>query len=235
MKTSQNIAPLAILIFLAVCITVSPTPALAQNQVKALEKRVKTLESRVALLTEQMEALLGTDSRFEVQKIPLGGSPTKGTKNARVILVMFGDYQSDYTVRAQSVINRLLRSYKGKIRFAYKHFPLNQIHPMASKASMAAIAAGNQGRYWEMHELLLQNGNRLDDIVLTALAEKLGLNLTKFTSDISSLSTLEKLDKDEKLAKQIGVAGAPTVYLNGRPLPSWRFDYVRGEINKILK
>jgi protein-disulfide isomerase len=105
---------------------------------------------------------------------------------------------------------------------------------MANDAALAALAAEKQGRFWELHDLLLRNALRLDPTVLMVLAEQAGLNVLRFDGDRRSLGVLERLDADEKLATRIGVAGVPSLYLNGRLLPTWRIDYVKEQIDKLL-
>ena len=205
------------------------------NEEASLLKRVEALESQVALLKEQLEIFLGTDEAYTIKRIPIEDSPFQGPDTARITLVMFGDYQSDYTVRAHHVVTRLLKTYPNDLRFVFKHYPLSQLHPLANKAALAAIAAGKQGRFWEMHELLLKNSRSLSQALFISLAEQLGLEVSRFNTDMQSLATLELLDKDEKSGAQIGVAGVPTLYLNGRILPTWRHDYVNDQIKKSME
>lgn len=202
------------------------------GKVAELESKVAVLESEVALLRERLEALLGKEPSSEVRQVPIGDSPVRGSRNAPVTLVMFGDYQSDYTARAQHVVNRLLEAYPQRVRFVYKHYPLTQVHPLASEAALAALAAERQGAFWEYHDQLFLNARRLDSTLLLLLAEQLGLDLTRFERDRRSLTVLERLQADEKLAATLGVVGLPTLYLNGRLMPTWRYDYLQSQIEK---
>jgi protein-disulfide isomerase len=213
----------------------SPQAPDLSGKVTELENKVALLESEVALLRDRLEALLGKEPGNKVQNVPIGESPVRGNPNAAITLVMFGDYQSDYTARAQYVVKRLLEAYPQRLRFVYKHYPLTQLHPLASDAALAALAAERQGLFWEYHDRLFQNTRRLDNSVLLVLAEQVGLDLTRFDRDRRSLSVLERLQVDEKLAATLGVAGLPTLYLNGRLMPTWRFDYLQGQIDKLGK
>jgi protein-disulfide isomerase len=205
------------------------------NRVADLENKVALLESEVAAMRDRLEALLGKDPGAQVQNVPIGDSPVRGNPAGSVTLVMFGDYQSDYTARAQYVVKRLLEAYPQRLRFVYKHDPLTQQHPMANDAALAALAAGKQGLFWQYHDLLFQNSRRLDGNLLLVLAEQAGLDLTRFDRDRRSLWALERLQADEKLAAQLGVAGLPALYLNGRLMPTWRYDYLQDQINKLSK
>lgn len=200
------------------------------GRVAELESKVALLEREVAQLREQLQALLHEDTPPEAREVPVGGSPVRGDPEAPLTLVMFGDYQSDYTARAQHVVKRLLAAYPQRVRFVYKHYPLTQVHPLASDAALAALAAQRQGLFWEYHDQLFLNARRLDNSVLLVLAEQLGLDLTRFDRDRRSLWALERLQADEELASQLGVVGVPTLFLDGRLLPTWRYDYLAEQI-----
>lgn len=204
------------------------------ERVTQLEAKVARLEGEVTLLRERLEALLGTEPRFRVYDLPVGNSPVRGAPSAAVTLVMFGDYQSDYTARAQQVVRRLLETYPQKLRFVYKHYPLTQIHPLANEAALAALAAERQGLFWEFHDRLLENSRRLDATRVLMLAEETGLDLSRFEQDRRSLAALSRLSEDEKMATAAGVNGLPTVFLNGRMMETWRFDFLKGQIDRLL-
>ncbi len=205
------------------------------TRVAELENKVALLESEVAALRDRLEALLGKEPGSQIVSVPIGDSPLRGNPNAPITLVMFGDYQSDYTARAQYVVKRLLATYPQRLRFVYKHYPLTQLHPLANDAALAALAAERQGLFWEYHDLLFQNARRLDNAVLLVLAEKAGLDVTRFDRDRRSLGALERLQADEKLGTTLGVAGLPTLYVNGRLMPTWRYDYLQSQIDKLGK
>ncbi len=202
------------------------------DKLAKLESKVVLLESEVALLRERLDALLGADPRLRAYDVPIGDSPIRGDPAAPITLVMFGDYQSDYSARAQHVVKRLLETYPQRLRFVYKHYPLTQIHPMANEAALASLAAERQGLFWEFHDQLFLNSRRLDDTLLLVLAEQVGLDLTLFNEKRRSLAVLERLALDEKLATSLGVTGLPTLFLNGRLMPTWRFDYLQSQIDK---
>ncbi|HKI98553.1 MAG TPA: thioredoxin domain-containing protein [bacterium] len=211
-----------------------PTPGDLTARVTELESKVALLESEVAAMRDRMEAVLGSDPSSKVQNVTIGDSPIRGNPNAPITLVMFGDYQSDYSARAQYVVKKLLEAYPQQLRFVYKHYPLTQQHPMANDAALAALAAEKQGLFWQYHDLLFQNSRRLDNNLLLVLAEQAGVDLSRFDRDRRSLAALERLQADEKEGAQLGVAGLPTLYLNGRLMPTWRFDYLQTKINELI-
>ena len=206
-----------------------------EQQVQQLQKNQKALEVKIKALQERMDLLLGPEEGDTRHNIPAGDSIIRGAEEASVTLIAFGDFQSDYTTRANHVVKRLLQEYAGKLRFVFKHFPMSAIHPQANDASLAALAAERQGKGWEMFDQLLLNSRRLEPSLYLLLAQQLGLNLTQFDRDRRSLWALERLSEDEKLATKVGVAGVPTFFLNGRKMASWRYDYLKDEITKTLR
>ncbi len=194
------------------------------------------LEGEVALLRERLEALLGESPDERIRIVPVDQSPVRGATGATggmVTLIMFGDYQSDYTARAHHAVSRLLKSFPSRVRAVFKHYPLTQLHPLANEAALAALAAERQGLFWEYHDQLFLNYRRLDSAMLLVLAEQVGLDLSRFNQDRRSLWALERLAGDEKLATSLGVKGLPTLYLNGRMLPTWRYDYLESQLEKV--
>jgi len=210
------------------------TPVDVTERVFELEAKVVLLESEVVRLRERLDALVGSRPEDRVQDVPVGDSPVRGRPDAPITLVMFGDYQSDYTARAQHVVARLLETFPDEVRYVFKHYPLTQIHPLANEAALAAVAAEKQYLFWEYHEQLFLNARRLNSPLLLVLAEQVGLDLNRFNEDRRSLEALERLAADEKLAATLSVTGLPTLYLNGRQLSTWRFDHLDEQVKKLL-
>jgi len=204
------------------------------DRIFQLEKEVLDLRNRVQALQQRLDAVLGAEPAGRVQDIPLGDSPVRGNPTAPITLVEFGDYQSDYTARAQYVVNQLLDDYPEQLRVVFKHYPLVALHPLANEAALTAIAADRQGLFWEMHDVLLRNSRRLEASLLLVLAQQVGLELTQFEADRNSLWALERLSADEKVAARLGVQGVPVFFLNGRRMETWRYDFLKAEIDKLL-
>lgn len=247
MRRLPSFRPLLLLALLAACGAIYSGSAWAQGgsdrnvptleeKIGSLESKVIFLEGEVALLRERLEALLGESPDERIRIVPVADSPVRGATGgagSMLTLVMFGDYQSDYTARAHHAVSRLLKSFPNRVRAVFKHYPLTQLHPLANEAALAALAAERQGRFWEYHDQLFLNYRRLDSSMLLVLAEQVGLDLSRFNQDRRSLWALERLAGDEKLATSLGVKGLPTLYLNGRMLPTWRYDYLESQIEKL--
>jgi protein-disulfide isomerase len=98
-----------------------------------------------------------------------------GKPDARVTLVQYGDYQSEACAKAHKIVKKLLELYSGKLRFNYRHFPLTQIHQHAQKAAEASVAAAQEGKFWEMHDMLFHNQRRLGAVSLKEYAREVGV------------------------------------------------------------
>jgi protein-disulfide isomerase len=145
-----------------------------------------------------------------------------GPATAPVTLVEYGDYECPYCGAAYPITKELHRMLGDELRFAYRHFPLSQIHPHAHTAALAAEAAGAQGRFWEMHELLYANQRRLDPEDLLLYAQSLGLDLDRFARDLEQATYEPKVRADFLSGVRSGVNGTPTFFVNGiRHNGSW--------------
>jgi formate-nitrite transporter family protein len=132
------------------------------------------------------------------------------------LIVEYGDYECPYSRGAYRAIEHIERELDPGIRFAFRHFPLTEIHPHALAASRAAEAAARQGRFWEMHDLLFRRQKALEDDDLRRYASELGLDLPRFESDLSSEAVLERIERDFRDGIASGeVLGTPTLFIDG--------------------
>ena len=138
-----------------------------------------------------------------------------GPATAPVTLVEYGDYECPYCGAAHRSVERVLQVMGNDLRFAFRHFPLSQIHPHAYQAAEAAEAAGAQGRFWEMHDLLFENQDRLGLRDLIGYAGALGLDLERFVTDLRGHANAGRLREDFLSGVRSGVNGTPTFFVNG--------------------
>lgn len=138
-----------------------------------------------------------------------------GPENAPVTLVEYGDFECPYCGQAYGVLKELLEEFGAQMRFVFRHFPLSQIHPDAETAALAAEAAGEQGRFWEMHDTLFENQVALEDEDLLQYAQALGLDLAEFDQSVASERHLGRIRKDFMSGVRSGVNGTPTFFING--------------------
>lgn len=142
-----------------------------------------------------------------------------GPDNAPVTLLEYGDYQCPFCGRAYVIIKRLQEYFGEQLRFAFRNFPLTQIHPHAQQAAEAAEAAGAQGKFWEMHDMLYENQDALDLPSLREYALVLELDMDRFDMEMMTHAHAQRVREDFMSGVRSGVNGTPTFYLN-----SLRFD-----------
>ena len=167
--------------------------------------------------------------------IPVAGAPVQGPDNAAITLVEFSDFQCPYCAKAIKELDAVLKAYPTQVKLIFKQFPLDS-HGQALGAAEAAIAAHQQGKFWQMHDALFASRTNLARPSLLAIAGKLGLDMKKFTADLDSPATRKIVDKDEQDGEKAGVEGTPTVFINGqRYNGSLEPEAMKGVIDAELK
>jgi protein-disulfide isomerase len=169
-----------------------------------------------------------------VKDINVAGAPFKGAADAPVTIVLFTDFQCPYCARIVPVLNDVLEKNKGKAKLVFKNFPLN-MHQFARKAAAAALAAGKQGKFWEYHDRLFQNYNRLNDQVVQEQAQHLGLDMQKFEKDMNDPQIAQTIDQDVQDGKKAEVRGTPAIYVNGVLLQNTNPEGFQAAIDKELE
>jgi formate-nitrite transporter family protein len=139
-----------------------------------------------------------------------------GPADAPVTLIEYGDYECPFCRGAFRDVHRLLDRYPGKIRFVFRNFPIAQVHPHAEQAAEAAEAAAAQGKFWDMYELLLQDSSELDFDSLLGYADRLGLDVARFRSEIMGNVYAKKISHDIDEGIRNGVNQTPKFYVNGQ-------------------
>lgn len=147
-------------------------------------------------------------------EIDIKDSYFKGPENAPITLVEFADFQCPYCYQALPKIQEILDTYKDKVKFVFKHFPL-PFHNQAMSAAIATECAGKQGKYWGMHDAVFEKYATLANELYPTLAQKLGLNTGKFAECMQDPLIRSKVQKDLAYGNEIGVGGTPSFYVNG--------------------
>lgn len=161
-----------------------------------------------------------TSGRERVAEVEVGDSPVKGDANAKVTIVEFSDYQCPFCGRFfQDTLPSIKKEYieTGKAKLVYKDFPLS-FHENAQKAAEAARCAGEQSKYWEMHDKLFGNQESLGESNYKKWAREIGLNGEKFDDCLSTGKHAQEVKDDASYGAQLGVSGTPAFYINGREL-----------------
>jgi protein-disulfide isomerase len=132
------------------------------------------------------------------------------------IILEYGDYECPYSRQAFRAIEQVERALAGNVRFAFRHFPLTQIHPHALAASEAAEAAARQGRFWEMHAMLFHRQKALEDDDLRTYAREVGVDLDRFDRDRAADEVMARIARDVASGRASGlVRGTPTLFIDG--------------------
>ena len=139
----------------------------------------------------------------------------QGSPDAPVLLVEYGDYECPDCLNAWPVVKELSDRLQTQLAFVFRHFPQSGIHPHASAAAQAAEAAASQGKFWEMHDLLFRNQQKLVDLDLTHLALQLGLEIYRFQADYERTAHVRRIQEDVDSGTRSGVRGTPTFFING--------------------
>jgi protein-disulfide isomerase len=138
-----------------------------------------------------------------------------GPASAPVTLVEYGDYECPDCLNSQPIVQELRRRHGDRLRFVFRHFPQSSVHPHASAAASAAEAAGEQNKFWEMHETLFKHQKEFGDIDLSHLALRLGLEIYKFESSLGRDMHRRRISQDYESGVLSGVKGTPTFFING--------------------
>lgn len=141
----------------------------------------------------------------------------QGVKDAKTYLVEFSDFQCPACGAFYPKVKEIVEKNKDKMVFAYRHFPLDQ-HKQALPAALAAEAAGEQGKFWEMHDYIFENQESLSEQMLLESAEKLGFDKAKFETAFKEKKYQDKINKDLSDGAKFGVNSTPTFFLNGKKL-----------------
>jgi len=169
-------------------------------------------------------------------KIDIAGAPVKGQEDAQITIVEFSDFQCPFCAKTLPTLENVLRQYPKQVRWVFKHFPLD-FHADAPLAHEAAMASGEQGKFWEMHDLIFsrQQSMRRDDLI--AYAKELNLDMDRFIKAIDSGQYKETVEKDIQEGRQLGINGTPTFFVNGQRLVGARpaNDFVRIIEAKMVK
>ena len=152
-----------------------------------------------------------------------GEDHVDGPEGAGMELVMYGDFQCPYCAAAYPIVSRVRERLAGRLLFAFRHFPLRDVHPDAERAAEASEAAAAQGAFWPMHDRLYESRGRLGANDLAIHAAELGLNRKRFAGELESEVHAPRVQRDVESGEASGVTGTPTFFVNGR-LHAGAFD-----------
>ncbi|MCD4780200.1 MAG: thioredoxin domain-containing protein [Candidatus Omnitrophica bacterium] len=220
--------------------TLKLTQQAFEQRITALEMQFKQFQAGgrpAAAQARQQPPQRPQEDYTKVHDIPVAHSQIKGNKDAKVTIVMFVDFQCPFSARFYPPLQQVLKAYPDDSRVIIKHFPL-AFHKQAQPAAKAILAAGLQGKYWEMTDRIFElNSSGLSDDKFKELAGSIGMDVDKFMNDYKEKDAeWEKMiQADMNLGSQVGVRGTPTFFLNGRKTRARTFEAYKQEIDQVLK
>ncbi len=207
-----------------------------QKSLPEIQKTLRGLQRASGNVMAQKPSAPPSEDPNKVYTIDVGSSSVLGNKDAKITIVEFSDFQCPYSQRFHPVVGEVLKSYPNDVNYVLKNYPLS-FHPNARPAAKASLAAGEQGKYWEMTEALFQNGKELSEEKYKELAKDLGLDVDKFTKDLAGQD--EKWEKliaeDMATAGKADVRGTPTFFINGKKTHARDLAAFKVEVEEILK
>lgn len=167
--------------------------------------------------------------------VPVDDAPVRGNDDAWVTIVEFSDFQCPYCGDAATTLDQLTEEYdEDQLRLVFKHLPLD-FHEHAYDAAVAAECAHDQGAFWEMHDLLFDHQNALDDTSLLTYAHELGLDETAWSDCFSSQPPRDRVEADRQRATDAKVPATPTFFINGSPrIGSYPLEDLREAVDEAL-
>jgi protein-disulfide isomerase len=160
--------------------------------------------------------VVSASRNFELA-VPVGGADhVLGPAHAPVTVVEYGDFECPNCKQAAPAVKLMLDRFAGRVRLAYRHFPLEEVHPHALHAALAAEAAAGQGKFWPMHDLLFANQQHLKLNHLRGYAERLELDMARFDAEMKEGHYLQRIREQIEGGELSGVRGTPTFFVNGK-------------------
>ncbi len=152
------------------------------------------------------------------QQIDISKAPVLGAETAPVTIAIFDDFECPYCAKSVPLLKQVVAKYAGRVKLAFKNFPLSS-HHNSRNAALTALAANQQGKFWELHDLLFANYNSLSPQKIDDLAAQTGLDMEQLKKDRGDPQLTALLNRDISEGTEIGVRGTPTIFINGRLLP----------------
>lgn len=170
------------------------------------------------------------------------GDHTFGNTESNIVLIEYGDYQCPGCSTAAPLAREITEKYKDHMVLIFRNFPIPSLHPNAKAAAAAAEAAGLQGKYWQMHDLLFENQSSWRDAdlknrtkVFTDMARDIGIDEARFAEDMVDPSVTKKINFDMAIGRQSGVEATPAFFLKGKQLEAEGTDYIEKAVLEALK
>lgn len=218
----MNFISKTLIIVLLLLFSFSAWSESTKEEIKALRAQVEEVQKDLAEIKELIKEIKSAPAApaaakpFREQVISIGTSPVKGKANATVTLVEYSDYQCPFCARNyREVMPKLQTEYidTGKLKFVMRENPIPTLHKNAANAAKAAVCAGAEGKYWEMHDMMFENQRELGVDNLKAFAGTIGLDAEKFDHCFVSKEVAKRIRDDIASGKKLGARGTPGFFL----------------------
>ena len=179
---------------------------------------------------------MSAHGRFELA-VPVEPSDhVLGGPHAAVTIVEYGDFECPNCRQAAPAVKLILEHFKGRVRLVWRHFPLEGVHPHALQAALASEAAAAQGKFWEMHGVLLENQSQLKTNNLRGYARRLELDPRRYEADMEQQLHLGRVREQIESGEKSGARGTPTFFVNGAIQDvSFGLQALRERVGRILE
>ncbi len=204
----------------------SPAPAVARNERGERPERTERTERAERPARPAAPAVEARQPRADARppaddverlRVPVGNSGVKGADDALITIVEFSDFHCPFCSRVNPTLAALTEQYGDDLRIVFKHNPL-PMHPNAPLASRSVMAAGEQGKFWEMHDEVFANQRRTSRSDMESFAQEIGLDMDAFNAYLDAETGTDQIDEDMALARRVGARGTPHFFINGRRL-----------------
>jgi protein-disulfide isomerase len=203
--------------------------------IESMRADVKSIKDTLDTITKPRQGPPPEDFS-KVYDIPIGNSPVLGKADAPVTVVEFSDFQCPYCGRLQPDLKALLQKYPDKVKLVFKHFPLD-FHPNARPAAIASLAAQEQGKFWQLHDVMFGSQPALDASKVEEYAKQAGLDVARFKKDYEAKKAEydQRVAADQQLGAQSGVQGTPSLYIAGKKVRDRSVPGMAAMVEEALK
>jgi protein-disulfide isomerase len=201
------------------------------QRLSAIEEGQKKLQAAAPARAARAE-----EDYDKAYAIAVAGSPVRGKLDAPVTIVEFSDFQCPFCAKSNPIVAGVLKKYPDKVNYVYKHFPL-AFHAAARPAALASLAAQEQGKFWEMHDVLFANQATLDASKLEEFAKQAGLDVARFKKDLEAKKAdyEKRIDAELALGQSVDVRGTPALYVGGKKVRVRTVEGMSAMIDEQLK
>jgi protein-disulfide isomerase len=228
MLKMKQVIPISILLLLSVVTGF----AMGRSGSAEINWKVDQIDRNLRVLAEAVGVDLGPSDTVGIDN---SDSPFLGPVEAPITIVEFSDFECGYCRKVYPTLLRIRNEYDSEVKIVFKHFPLS-FHKNALLAHRAAISAGEQGKFWEMHDLIFENFKDLSRETMLEHASRLNLNSPQFEEILDSQTSKDLIDRDIILGRDNGVTGTPVFFVNGRKLVGAQpFSVFKEEIERALR